>query len=87
MPNLQRYPKPLKPNLIKNMEDIVVFLTRKVTFTENPQMKINSKKNQIHEYLIHTWSDSGFKCTEYSCESWMPLFQGKVTWKYISPFR
>ena len=31
--------------------------------SENPQMNINTLKKQKHEYLIHTWSDKGFKGT------------------------
>ena len=34
-----------------------------VTFTEKPQMKINSLKKQQHWYLFHTWSDKAFQGT------------------------
>ena len=65
--------------MIKNVKDIVVFLTRKavisvsffhcflevikVIFAEKPHIKINSLKKQKHWYLIHTWSDKTFKGT------------------------
>ena len=59
MPDLQRYPRNLNLNQIKNVN---LFLTQKVftsvsftiasfkhvTFTEKPQMKINSLKKQKH---------------------------------------
>ena len=51
------------------MEDIVVFLTRKFLFLRVFSLLIISKKcasqsslnRQINWYLIHTWSDKGFK--------------------------
>ena len=59
MPDLLKYP--LNHNEKKtNVEDTIVFLTRKVFIS---QMKINSLKEQKDWYLIHTWSDKAFKGT------------------------
>ena len=36
-----------------------------VTFVEKPQVKIISFQNCKHKYLIHTWSDKGFKVIKW----------------------
>ena len=72
--DLKRYPWNF--NLIKNVEDVVVFLTYKVFitfplinkkypivifFSEKPQIQLNSLKILKHLYLIHTLSNKAFK--------------------------
>ena len=77
MPDLQRYPWNF--NMIKNVEDIVVYdkggfflwvsplllINKKFAslFAEKPQVKINSLKKHKHWYLIQTWTDKAFKGT------------------------
>ena len=73
MPDSQGYPWNLY--LINNVEDILVFQTRKVLNSDNffhasknqemrillSQMKINCFNNQKYGYLMYSWSDKAFK--------------------------
>ncbi len=69
---------PWNLNLIKNVEDAVVFLPLKVFISKSfsivsyqqemhkakkLQTKINSFKKQKHRYLKHAWSEKGFNET------------------------
>ena len=53
------------------------------TFAEIPKIKINRLNNQIHEYLIQTWSDKAFKIAVLN-RALPPLHEGlfKITFNY-----